>query len=639
MPEKLTTFPSGTLLKLLGYHQVLFVKWLILTKSNIIKLSTTNECSIELLCRNSLILYLLMLKNKKIIAKLTTSMQGYHLKNNLMIFIDKFNSCKPENLNILIIPLLQMWLQELISKEKVLKPFWTPAYKELSEKLLLPTVIDCVDSDTNYYNSLSNVPVVTLPLLTIRLIKPQNNYSQKTYCPLSTFIPAEKWVQEDTTTKGLKLLLKLSNPQKIIIDEWFNTSNYVYNKTVAEINKPNKKVNFIALRDKFVTNNTKKNNPQYKEITDELEKLHKSLIGLSKNDDKYKFITNKINEQKIKLSKIVKELPSEKNTNIKDWELKTPKDIRAGAVDDVCKAHKTGITNLMNGNIKYFNLGFRKKTSKEKCIVIPKSMIKNNDGTITIAKTYLKEHSTIKMIDKDKKKYKNLNIQNDCRIIKSYGEYYLIVPLVSKINKVKTDELKYCGIDPGERTFMTCFTNNGCYEYEHDRNVIEILNKKIDKMKNKKYNKPYIKRSRKRNIRKYEVKKENIINEIHWKTILHLLKENDYIFYGDIKSHDIVRKGKNSKLNRNLNDLRLYKFKERLVYKAKEKGKHVSLVNESYTTQTCSFCGKINKPGCSKIYSCSDCKIKTGRDVNASKNILMKGILTLSSCKEKSTIY
>jgi hypothetical protein len=120
-----------------------------------------------------------------------------------------------------------------------------------------------------------------------------------------------------------------------------------------------------------------------------------------------------------------------------------------------------------------------KKTSKEKCIVIPKSMIKNNDGTITIAKTFLKEHSTIKMIDKDKKKYKNLNIQNDCRIIKSYGEYYLIVPLVSKINKVKTDELKYCGIDPGERTFMTCFTNNGCYEYEHDRNVIEILNKKI----------------------------------------------------------------------------------------------------------------------------------------------------------------
>jgi transposase len=65
------------------------------------------------------------------------------------------------------------------------------------------------------------------------------------------------------------------------------------------------------------------------------------------------------------------------------------------------------------------------------------------------------------------------------------------------------------------------------------------------------------------------------------------------------------------------------------MFKAKEKGKCVSLVNESFTTQTCSFCGNINKPGCSKIYSCVSCKIKTGRDVNASKNILMKGILSM----------
>jgi len=146
MSEKLTTFPLGTPLKLLVYHQEHFVKWLILTKYNIIKLSTTNECSIELLCRNSLILYLLIFKNQKLIPKLITFTQEYHLKNNLMTFIDKFNSCKPENLNILIIPLLRMWVLELISKEKVLKPFWTPAYKELSEKLLLPTVIDYVDS-------------------------------------------------------------------------------------------------------------------------------------------------------------------------------------------------------------------------------------------------------------------------------------------------------------------------------------------------------------------------------------------------------------------------------------------------------------------------------------------------------------
>ena len=629
--EKLTTFPFGTQFKLLVYRQELFVKWLTTTNLNIIELSTNNVCLINRLCKHSLILYLLMIKNKKLMIRLITSMRGSLQKNNLKTFIVKLNSCNPENLNMLIIPLLQMWVRELTLKEKALKPYWIPAYKDVSTKLLSPTVIDFVDSDLSYYNSLSNVVMEESSLLTIQLIKPQNSCLQTTYYPLSTFIPAEKWVQEDTTTiKALKLKLKLSNTQKVIIDEWFNTSNYVYNKTVYEINKRENKVNFIKLRDKFVTNNTKKNNPEYKEITETLEKLRESLKELKPTDNKHKNIMNKINEEKDKLSKIVKSLPTEKNTNVKDWELNTPKDIRAGAVDDVCKAHKTGITNLINGNIKFFKLGYRKKNSKDKCIVIPKTMIRNNDGELTLAKTYLKTDSTIKMIKKDKKKYKDLIIENDCRIIKDgSNEYHLIVPLKSEIPKVKPDELKYCGIDPGERTFMTCFTNNGCYEYQHNREVIDTLNKKIDKLKNKKWNKAYIKRSRKRNIKKHEIKKENIINEIHWKTILHLLKENDYIFYGDIKSHDIVRKGKNHNLNRNLNDLRLYKFKQRLMFKAKEKGKYVSLVNESFTTQTCSFCGNINKPGCSKIYSCVSCKIKTGRDVNASKNILMKGILSI----------
>lgn len=429
--------------------------------------------------------------------------------------------------------------------------------------------------------------------------------------------------------KTLKLKLKINHTTKTIINEWLNTSNYVYNKTVAEIKKRKDIVNFIKLRDMFVTNNTKKNNPEYKEITNKLMELNKSKILYKKDTKEYNDIITKINDEKQKLSNIVKTLPSEKNTNIKEWELNTPKDIRAGSVKEVCNAHKTAITNLMNGNIKHFTLNYRKKTSNNKSIVIPKTMIKIKDGIITIAPSYLNENAKIEMGKRDKKKYKNLIIRNDCKIIKEDNEFYLIVPLISDKKKERLDNTRYCGIDPGERTFMTSFSNEGCYEYEHNSKVIEILNKKIDQYKKRKFNKPNIKRSRKSNIRRLEKRKENIINEIHWKTILHLLKENDYLFYGDIKSHDIVSKGKNHKLNRNLMDLRLYKFKERLLFKAKEKGKKVYMVNERYTTKTCSFCGKLNNPGCSKIYSCSDCKIKMGRDVNASKNILMKGILSL----------
>jgi putative transposase len=99
---------------------------------------------------------------------------------------------------------------------------------------------------------------------------------------------------------------------------------------------------------------------------------------------------------------------------------------------------------------------------------------------------------------------------------------------------------------------------------------------------------------------------------------------------GDIKSHDIVKNKKRRYLNRNMNDLKFYKFKTRLEYKCKKNGKLVYYVNESYTTQTCSSCGTLNKTvGINEIYTCIDkkCGMICGRDINAAKNISMRGIL------------
>lgn len=54
----------------------------------------------------------------------------------------------------------------------------------------------------------------------------------------------------------------------------------------------------------------------------------------------------------------------------------------------------------------------------------------------------------------------------------------------------------------------------------------------------------------------------------------------------------------------------------------------VVLVDEAFTTKTCCCCGKINNNvGCSETFKCSTCKTTIGRDVNAAKNILLKGII------------
>ena len=137
------------------------------------------------------------------------------------------------------------------------------------------------------------------------------------------------------------------------------------------------------------------------------------------------------------------------------------------------------------------------------------------------------------------------------------------------------------------------------------------------------------KRIAKNTISKIEKRKSNLIDELHWKVIGELLERNDVIFYGNIKSHGIVQNKHNRTLNSNINDLKFYKFKERLLFKSFEKNKRIVLVNEAYTSQTCSFCGSIYKPECSKVYECKNCNNRMDRDINASKNILMKGIINL----------
>jgi hypothetical protein len=374
------------------------------------------------------------------------------------------------------------------------------------------------------------------------------------------------------------------------------------------------------LRTILVTENTKKNNTEYIDIENKIKALRKQ----KKDSPNKKIIDEEIKKCKDELKEVCRTLKSSKNENISnEWEFDTPKDIRAGAVNDVCKAYKTAFTNLKNGNIKRFKLNFRKKSSCSKSFVVPSTLIKihtdeNNKRSFRIAPNFLKDDCTVNIGRRTLKKHKTLSIENDCRIVKKNREYFIFVPITVE-KKEKAPVKNYCGIDPGVRTFMTSFGNEGVVEYKHNSDLLKRLNDKINTLKNLK---------KRKGICKCERKKENIIDELHWKTINDIISSNDVIFYGDIKSHNIVKKGKNKSLNRNFNDLKFYVFSERLLYKASLNSKMVIKINEAFTTKTCSCCGTMKDVGSSKTYECDYCKNVLDRDFNASKNILMKGIIT-----------
>jgi transposase len=399
----------------------------------------------------------------------------------------------------------------------------------------------------------------------------------------------------------------------------------VYNKTVATV-QDGHPINEFQLRDKIITNYTKKNNIEYQEVANEIKLLQQSRKTKTTVEEIAR-CNEEIENKKLHLRAVAKNLRSEKNQGVQEWELETPKDVRNGAIQDVCKAYKTAFTNLKKGNITHFTMKFHKKTSPTASIVIPKNAIHIKNGKIKMFPTLFEE--AFRMGTRTKKKHGNIEINHDTRLVKQHNEYWLLVPVKVEITE-KRKSWRFCGIDPGVRTFLTGYGNTGVTEYEHNEKRIAELNKKIDEMK-KNRERPLKKgerlRCRKSKIRRVEKEKEHYIDEIHWKSIKLLLDNHDCLLYGDIKSHNIVKGGKNRDLNRKMNDLKFYKFRQRLLYKGECRNKLVIMVKEDFTTKTCSHCGALNDPGSSKIYNCGSCKSVIGRDINASKNILMKGIM------------
>lgn len=68
-----------------------------------------------------------------------------------------------------------------------------------------------------------------------------------------------------------------------------------------------------------------------------------------------------------------------------------------------------------------------------------------------------------------------------------------------------------------------------------------------------------------------------------------------------------------------------------LQYKGDYAGKTVLVVNEAYTSRTCSNCGSLSGPqGVNELrvrdWECADCGMQHNRDVNAARNILSLGM-------------
>ena len=223
--------------------------------------------------------------------------------------------------------------------------------------------------------------------------------------------------------------------------------------------------------------------------------------------------------------------------------------------------------------------------------------------------------------------FKDRIIQGELRlatITKCNDKYYIsIVTKQEKKEQSKANE-NQVGIDMGISFFATL--SNGT-QIENPRHFLKgqfklrIENRSL--ARKKKGSNSWL--NQKKRLTTLHSKISAIRKDFLHKNSSLLVNEFGLISVEDLKVKNMV---KNHKLSKSISDCGWSMFFDMLEYKSNWNNVKFVKIDPRYTSQTCNHCGETDK--FSRIsqskFVCSTCGTKSNADINASKNILGKGI-------------
>ena len=389
--------------------------------------------------------------------------------------------------------------------------------------------------------------------------------------------------------------------QKKTLKQWIGTTRYLYNKVLNKVNKKEEAINWYDWKKKYVS---EKNQVPFDLSEDDC----------SVEDCKNKCVAETTlcpEHSKKKTKRVV-------NPEIKDWELNTPKDIRADALKDLALAFKTNFKKLREKKINYFVIKYRSK-KKEASISIPKTAITLMKNKIKIYGTYI---TPIKLAHD--RCLPRLEIEHGCRLQIENNRWFLCVPVTIKATE-EIPKRNWCSLDPGERKIHTIYSEEVTTKIELRKKNMLKLKMKINVLNYLKSTKQIPRHHYKRGIKRINRRIQDLVDDVHYKIITYITKNYRSIFLPKFESQKLVQKmhGKQSKSN--LLSLKHYRFRTRLEDKCKlQRYSQVYICTEEYTSKTCGSCGNIYDVGISEIYKCPKCNMVADRDINGARNIGIK---------------
>lgn len=503
------------------------------------------------------------------------------------------------------------------SKEKDLKPFWNTQSEEISKRLWLPTEIDCVDSVLNSLNESYKNTVMGKSWFSITKKHPPKKNSLMTSFQSSLFSHPESMDSEviPSKTKSKKLLKTLkmrmfpTKQEKIQLQEMMTQFRWYYNTTLTIMN-----------------------------IHYGHENLHKQQWNEYSIRDiirKYKYVEDQHENL------IFKDFVYDEDNNtmpLPEWwsgKNKPHSRLSRGAVYKFIYSLNSAIANYKNGNTRHFTMNFRGKKSNTDYLHFEDSQYPKFLAGIKSRYWYTnrnRKRCSISLNDIDCTK-RGMEIIYE----KNTDRYFLHYPVdrdwFPEYDRRNDSQVMYdvdsndrvISLDPGIRKFLVGYDPKGSSVFIGEGASLELtkLLLEIDNLNGD---------NNIRNNPKFAYKiwvkwkrLKNLVSELHWKTISFLVENYDTILLPDFRVSGMIRKRNLNKLTKRLMCMFSFNsFKEKLRYKCSTYGKKLIIVDESYTSCTCTGCGTINNTKGREFLVCSSCNMEIDRDIAGSRNIFIK---------------
>lgn len=208
-----------------------------------------------------------------------------------------------------------------------------------------------------------------------------------------------------------------------------------------------------------------------------------------------------------------------------------------------------------------------------------------------------------------------------CRIKKEINNWFVIFTIETQVEPLsKTGES--IGLDMGISAF--CALSDGTQidnfkYYESTQKKLRVAQRRVARRKKGS-------NGRKKAVillRKIHQVIKNQRNDFQHKISTYLVKTYDIICIEKLSILGLSR----GILSKQMNDVAIGAFFQKLEYKAVSAGKELRKVQPHFTSQDCSSCGnRVKKDLSVRVHHCLVCNLKIDRDYNAAINILKAGL-------------